>query len=187
MKKYFYLILTILLTGCSTTADITHYRLTSHSHDSFLKAGTNEQQLWVEQISLPDYLDSDGIVFQSSEVRYTIARNNLWATSLRQQLQQTLIANLNATLPGTLISATSQGPEQDKLTINITGFHGRYDGRGIISGDWVLEHRGKFISRSFMLTPTQHNDGYDGLVKVLSAGWLHETNDIARVIQSVND
>jgi len=38
-------------------------------------------------------------------VQYVIAQNNLWASSLDQQLQQTLVNNLSSALPGWVVSS----------------------------------------------------------------------------------
>ncbi len=54
--------------------------------------------LWVEQVSVPDYLAGNGVVYQTSDVQYVIANNNLWASPLDQQLRNTLVANLSARL-----------------------------------------------------------------------------------------
>ncbi|MDP8727798.1 ABC-type transport auxiliary lipoprotein family protein, partial [Serratia marcescens] len=35
------------------------------------------------------------VVYQTNDVQYVIAQNNLWASPLDQQLQQTLVTNLS--------------------------------------------------------------------------------------------
>lgn len=91
--------------------------------------------LWVEQVAAPDYLAGNGVVYQTSDVQYVIANNNLWASPLDQQLRNTLVANLSSQLPCLGSRLAASGKHQDTLNVNVTGFHGRYDGAVVISGE----------------------------------------------------
>ncbi|WP_250844406.1 ABC-type transport auxiliary lipoprotein family protein, partial [Escherichia coli] len=42
-------------------------------------ASQGARLLWVEQGSIPDYLAGNGVVYQTTDVQYVIAKNNLWA------------------------------------------------------------------------------------------------------------
>ncbi|VEB07143.1 lipoprotein [Klebsiella pneumoniae] len=68
------------------------------------------------------------MVYQTTDVQYVIANNNLWASPLDQQLRTTLVANLSQQLPGWVVSSQPLGSEQDTLNVAVNGFHGRYDG-----------------------------------------------------------
>jgi uncharacterized lipoprotein YmbA len=98
---------------------------------------------------MPDYLAGNGVVYQTSDVQYVIANNNLWASPLDQQLRTTLVANLSNQLPGWVVASQPLGSEQDTLNVTVNGFHGRYDGRVIVSGEWLLKHQGQLIKRPF--------------------------------------
>ena len=63
-------------------------------------SGASTRQLWLEHVSVADYLAQSGVVYQTNDVQYVIAQNNLWASPLDQQLQQTLVTNLSSALPG---------------------------------------------------------------------------------------
>lgn len=187
MMKWIPVVLVLLLSACSTP-HTTYYQLPAAGNvavASGLVAGSRPS-VFVQQVTIPDYLAGNGLVYQSSDVKYVIASSNLWASPLDQQLQQTLVSNLSATLPGWLISASPLGEKQDILNVNITGFHGRYDGNVVISGDWLLEHQGRLIKRSFALTLPQPEDGYAALVRTLAKGWQQEAGDIASVVRAIN-
>ncbi len=68
--------------------------------------------LWVEQVAVPDYLAGNGVVYQTSDVKYVIANNNLWASPLDQQLRNTLVANLSTQLPGWVVASQPLGSAQ---------------------------------------------------------------------------
>ena len=97
-------------------------------------------------------------------------------------LRNTLVANLSSQLPGWVVASQPLGSDQDTLNVTVTGFHGRYDGAVVISGEWLLNHQGQLIKRPFHLELKQQKDGYDEMVKVLAQGWAQESASIAREI-----
>ncbi len=130
-------------------------------------ASRGNRLLWVEQVTVPDYLAGNGVVYQTSDVKYVIANNNLWASPLDQQLRNTTVANLSTQLPGWVVASQPLGSAQDTLNVTVTEFNGRYDGKVIVSGEWLLNHQGQLIKRPFRLEGVQTQDGYDEMVKVL--------------------
>jgi len=181
MKKWLPVIVAALLSACSSSEqDTTWYQLPSAPQSyAANQTAQNSRLLWVEQVTVPDYLAGSGVVYQTTDVQYVIANSNLWASPLDQQLRNTLVANLNSALPGWVVSSQPLGATQDTLNVNVTGFHGRYDGRVIVSGEWLLRHQGDLIKRPFHVELTQREDGYDAMVKQLAAAWQQEAQAIA--------
>jgi uncharacterized lipoprotein YmbA len=184
MKKWLLITAAALLTACSAGGDNKSYYqlpLATQAGDKST-ASQGNRLLWVEQVAVPDYLAGNGVVYQTSDVQYVIATNNLWASPLDQQLRNTLVANLSSQLPGWVVASQPLGSDQDTLNVNVTGFHGRYDGSVIISGEWLVNHQGQMIKRPFHLELKQQKDGYDEMVKVLAQGWAQEATSITREI-----
>lgn len=189
MKKWILLAMALLLSACSSDGDKRYYQLPLAA-----PAGVSASQsssghhLWLSRVSLSDYLAGNGLVYQTNEVQYVMANNNLWASPLEQQLQQTLVANLAAALPGWLVASSpyASDTEQDTLEVNVTGFHGRWDGRAVVQGDWVLTHQGKISKQPFNLILAQDQDGYDALVKTLARGWQQVSQNIAKEASVIN-
>ncbi len=129
------------------------------------------------------YVGTNGVVYQTSDVKYVIANNNLWASPLDQQLRNTLVANLSTQLPGWVVASQPLGSAQDTLNVTVTEFNGRYDGKVIVSGEWLLNHQGQLIKRPFRLEGVQTQDGYDEMVKVLASVWSQEAASIAQEIK----
>lgn len=185
MKKWLPVALALALSACSGTPETTYYQLPAVAKGTAVgSADASRPAVFVQHVSVPDYLSGNGLVYQTSDVKYVIAANNLWASPLDQQLQQALVANLSEALPGWLVSSSALGQQQDTLNVTVTGFHGRYDGQAVISGDWVLEHQGQIIKRSFALTLPQKEDGYDAMVRTLAEGWQQQAREMANVIRS---
>lgn len=192
MMKWMPLAMALALSACSSSTKTTLYQLpagTSAATPVTQSALLAEAQLplWVERVAVPDYLAGNGVVYQTSDVKYVIAANNLWASPLDQQLQQTLVANLSNALPGRLVSAAPLGEQHDTLNVNVTGFHGRYDGQVVISGSWTLEHNGRIMRQPFNLTLPQQEDGYDVMVRTLAQGWQQEAQRMAMAFSSLKN
>ncbi|WP_312229078.1 membrane integrity-associated transporter subunit PqiC [Pseudescherichia sp.] len=189
MKKGIIAMAVLLLSACSSSEETRYYQLpesprsvTAQSTMTAPSPGQGQRQLWIEQVSVPDYLAGNGVVYQTSDVQYVIASNNLWASPLDQQLRTSLVANLSRNLPGWVVASQPLGSEQDTLNVTVTGFHGRYDGHVIVSGEWLLNHQGTLIKRPFYVEMTQPQDGYDAMVKVLGEAWAQQASNMAREI-----
>ncbi|WP_168415695.1 membrane integrity-associated transporter subunit PqiC [Erwinia amylovora] len=182
MMKWIPLALALLLSACSETPKTVYYQLPMAATRAAVSSPSVTQPVWVERVTVPDYLAGNGVVYQSNDVQYVIAANNQWASPLDQQLQQTLIGNLSAALPGALISSAQPGQQHDTLTVSVHDFHGRYDGHAVVRGEWILEHNGKLFKQPFNMTLPQKEDGYDDLVRTLAAGWQRVAVQVANEI-----
>ncbi|MDZ7278854.1 membrane integrity-associated transporter subunit PqiC [Pantoea eucrina] len=187
MKKALIVGAILLMAGCSSTIETTYYQLPAGNvaHISSSASG-NPPMLWVEQVTVPDYLAGNGLVYQTSDVKYVIASNNLWASPLDQQLKQTLVANLGKALPGRLVASTTPAEQHDTLSVTVSGFQGRYDGKVIVSGESLLEHQGRFVKQGFDVTLPQTEDGYDAMVRALAQGWQQAAQQMANSVASLN-
>ncbi len=186
MKKWLVLAAACLLAACSSGENKTYYQLPlATGVVQNTSATTNQRMLWVEQVSIPDFLAGNGVVYQTSDVKYSIGTQNLWASPLDQQLRTTLVSNLSQQLPGWVVASQPLGHDQDTLNVTVTGFHGRYDGRVIVSGEWLLNHQGQLSKRPFHIEMAQQQDGYDAMVKVLGEAWSREASEIARELKQM--
>ncbi len=184
MRKWLPVVIAALLSACSSSDEgKNYYQLPAVQQTQTQSTSEGNHLLWVEQVAIPDYLAGNGVVYQTSNVQFTIANSNLWASPLDQQLRSTLVANLSTQLPGWVVSSTPLGIEQRVLNVNVTGFHGRYDGRVIVSGEWLLNTQGKLVKRPFNIELKQQQDGYDAMVKTLGQAWQQEAQAIAAEIK----
>lgn len=181
MKKWLIVVAALMLAACSSSNNgKVYYQLPATVQPASQVVSEGERHLlWIDQITLADFLSANGMVYQTSDVQYVIASNNLWASPLDQQLRNTLTANLSHALPGWIVSSQPLGQEQSALSVNITGFHGRYDGRVIVSGEWLLRQKGEIITRPFRIELNQPADGYDAMVKTLAQAWQQEAQSMA--------
>ncbi|BET40128.1 membrane integrity-associated transporter subunit PqiC [Atlantibacter hermannii] len=188
MRKWLPVVIAALLSACSSSSDEgkIYYQLPAGEQTQSVAASKGTQLLWVEQVTIPDYLAGNGVVYQTSDVQFNIANSNLWASPLDQQLRNTLVANLSSQLPGWVVSSTPLGTQQQVLNVNVTGFHGRYDGRVIVSGEWLLNNQGQLVKRPFHIELKQQQDGYDAMVKTLGQAWQQEAQMMAAEIKRLH-
>ncbi len=189
MMKYIIGIFVLMLTACSSQTNKTYYQL-----PDVYQGGVSEQvsvtqsakkpQIWVQPIRLSNMLVNAGIVYQTTDINYTVANQHLWINPLDQQLQQNLISGLTKALPSTVVANQPVEDNLAKLTVTVNYFQGRYDGQVIISGDWIYTENNKVINQPFSLVLTQTEDGYPALVRTLGQGWEQVVSDIAKAIQA---
>lgn len=124
MNKWLLIVGALLLTACSSGVENKSYYQLPLLRRTGGKARTArwKRLLWVEQVAVPDYLAGNGVVYQTSDVQYVIASNNLWASPKDQQLRNTLVANLGSQLPGWVVASQPLGTDQDTLNVTVTGF-----------------------------------------------------------------
>ncbi len=179
--KWKIMALVLLLSACSSQPQKTYYQLPSLVTERANTGGMVERQLWIEHVAVADYLSGSGLVYQTNDVQYVVANNNLWASALDQQLQQSLVENLGASLPGWLVSTQPLNSDRQMiLNVTVTGFHGRYDGQVIVRGEWTLRSGDRIVKHPFEVLAKQTDDGYDALVKVLASAWKQEADIIAK-------
>ncbi|PLR39860.1 membrane integrity-associated transporter subunit PqiC [Chimaeribacter arupi] len=188
MKWILPVTLAALLAACSSDdSGKTYYQLPVPTQPaaaaSATQAQTTQRQLWIEQVGVADYLNGSGVVYQTNDVQYVIAKDNLWASPLEQQLQQNLVTQLSRDLSGWLVSAQTLAGDQDVLNVTVTGFHGRYDGKAVVSGQWTLTQNGQTVTQPFNLQLDQPEDGYDTLVRTLAQGWQQQADVIAAYVK----
>lgn len=181
------LVAVLLALGCSTRSpddDTTRYLLTDKPAVPDPKGG--KRLLRVERIELARYLDSEGIVMQTSEVAIRTARHHLWAEDLAAQLHSDLRRRLAEQLDGVRVLGPDQrinAPDREvmELTVTVDRFLGRFDGYAVVGGQWeVLDSQGEVVAgKRFQREQALARDGYPALVESLKEGWVTVVTGIA--------
>ncbi|ACY84106.1 membrane integrity-associated transporter subunit PqiC [Edwardsiella piscicida] len=188
MKRGMMLLAVLALSACSASDQKSYYQLptTSAAKASVVQTAPQARQLWVQPVNVTDLLGGMGVVYQQNDVQFVTASNNLWASPLAQQLTQSLVAGLSAGMPGWLVSAQPLEMGQDTLTVNVNAFYGRYDGKVVVAGEWLLSHQGTLMQKAFHIVLPQQGNGYDALVRTLAQGWQQEIASMAGQIAHAN-
>ncbi|GAB2798182.1 hypothetical protein GCM10027040_26020 [Halomonas shantousis] len=140
--------------------------------------------LVLEPIRIADYLDSDGIVMQLSDIEIHQASNHLWAENLSRQLERSLRHHLSLALPNVRVLRDSRGADAGEalsVRLDVEEFQGRHDGMAVVSGQWQLrdaEGQLRSVQRFHVERPLDA-DGYPALVRTLGRAWQTVVEQLA--------
>lgn len=186
LKTYLSVLFILLLSACAKpTMDKQHYFLPGPSGEieSADKPG-KMQLLQISDVQLADFLNKSGLVLQLDDITLNQAKNHVWAEDLRRQINRGLQARLNRqSQPYTVVGP--QTPADLRLSIDIHGFHGRYDGLALTSGQWQLKNQQGEIQhiQRFELETALKESGYPALVRALGQSLDNLTQQIADYLQ----
>ena len=135
------------------------------------------------QVDVPDYLDSNGIVYYSDSMdKITVATKNLWLEELSIQLKNILENKINNSINDYYAFDSRMNIKHDVLLqIFIQKFNGEKDGNVVVSGTYVFNNQKDTIKQgAFTVTEKQSDNGFDSLVDRLNELWLKECDKLIK-------
>ena len=182
--RYSFALLALLLTACSGGAEPAYYALNLPTAKSVTAAQqTAGERLVVTRVTLPEYLNDMGIAYQQDDVQVVTANQARWAEALDKQLTQALVLGLSGRLSGVQVIEGADGrPDIWRLSIEVSGFQGRFDGKAVVAGRWVLQRGDQIYSQPFLRLIPLAEDGYPALVRALRDGWQQEIDELAGIL-----
>ncbi|SES95591.1 ABC-type transport auxiliary lipoprotein family protein [Thorsellia anophelis] len=184
MKLMMLMISLVILTACGSGTETTQYYQLPNSSQSHIQKPTAATKIvWVDTVQLAQQLSSVNVAFQTTDVNYTLAQNHHWASPLDQQLQFALVDELSRQLPNTWVTTAPQSQNAARVSVTITQFHPRYDGKVILSGRFSLSQGSNIIAQPFELIAPQSKAGYDESIRQLALLWQQQSVAIAQLLQ----
>ena len=181
--RYSFALLALLLTACSGGAVPAYYALNLPTAKSVTAEQTAGERLVVTRVTLPEYLNDMGIAYQQNDVQVVTANQARWAEALDKQLTQALVLGLSGRLSGVQVIEGADGrPDIWRLSIEVSGFQGRFDGKAVVAGRWVLQRGDQIHSQPFLRLIPLAEDGYPALVRALRDGWQQEIDELAGIL-----
>ena len=182
--RYSFALLALLLTACSGGAEPAYYALNLPTAKSVTAAQqTAGERLVVTRVTLPEYLNDMGIAYQQDDVQVVTANQARWAEALDKQLTQALVLGLSGRLSGVQVIDGADGrPDIWRLSVEVSGFQGRFDGKAVVAGRWVLQRGDQVHSQPFLRLIPLAEDGYPALVRALRDGWQQEIDELAGIL-----
>ncbi|VTR39086.1 Protein of uncharacterised function (DUF330) [Serratia fonticola] len=74
MKKWIPVVLALLLSACSSTPNKTYYQLPALGTPAQVSGTQASRQLWLEHVSVADFLAQSGVVYQTNDVQFVIGQ-----------------------------------------------------------------------------------------------------------------
>ncbi len=180
---------TVLLVACASTPPaIQRYTLPQLASMqvpvSTPLASTVTVQL--EPVNMAEYLDSRGLLYQSSDITISEAGGHVWAENIREQLNRAMRQELAAMVAPLQVRDAMQMLPADardyQLSIQVERFQGHHDGHAVLSGSWSLrDSSGRLLeTHPYLLQKALAEDGYPALVRSLDAAWRELATQIAQ-------
>lgn len=177
----------LILTGCSSTPATHQYTLPQHP---ITPSATSQQKpgVMLMPVQLAGHLQVNGIVFQTSPIEVNEARNNLWADALSNQIDRALYQALLGRLQTiNVMSGNSADAPTYFATIQLDQFQGRYDGKAIVSGQYLIMNADRRVIRqaTFSYAEPLAQDGYTALVDALDKGIQQMADNLAQQLDTL--
>lgn len=170
------------LTGCSESPSLHYYQLAQVPAVNAPNAA-DAPVLVVENVMVADFLDSNALVLQRSDVELVRAQQNLWVEPLGSQLSRNLRASIQQQLPAVRIASQAPASPHARLLVQVEQFHGSEAGQVLIKVRYSLMHNGQIQQFDYQWQQAQPQDGYASLVQSLSTGWQAAATEISQRIQ----
>lgn len=168
--------------GCSSVQVLNFYQLPQQANTA-ASASMDASVIVVEPVMVANYLNTNALILQTSDVQLVKTTQHQWAEALDQQLTRLLQQQLTAALPGHRVTDRAlQGPQQ-RLLVQVEQFHGTEQGMVLISGKYSLVNGEHTIQQRFALELAQPEDGYSSMVATLGQGWQQVVADISQLFK----
>lgn len=168
--------------GCSSVQELNFYQLPQQANTA-ASASMDAAVIVIEPVMVANYLNTNALILQTSDVQLVKTTQHQWAEALDQQLTRLLQQQLTAVLPGHRVTDRApQGPQQ-RLLVQVEQFHGTEQGMVLVSGKYSLVNGEHTIQQRFALELAQPEDGYPSMVATLGQGWQQVVADISQLFK----
>ncbi|ASK69375.1 hypothetical protein CF168_11105 [Shewanella bicestrii] len=181
------LFIVFLMAGCSSQpAPKTYFIALQHTTDPGQNSSTMGSggacALGINRVSLADYLNTHGLLYQTSPQELAVARQHLWAGSLAEQIQFRLnnLLSQSCSLPARLSLLTNEQTNLGQLDLTVTEFYGSYTGEAVVGGRWRLMDKMQQVrfEQPFQYRIALPEEGYTALVSSMDKGLMQLADDI---------
>jgi uncharacterized lipoprotein YmbA len=172
------------LAGC-TSPNPNYYRLGATS-GPVVTGGPPTVE--VRSISIPGYLDRQGIVKRAGDFKLDIHSNDIWAEPLADMLQATLVQDLTQRMPGTTVigAGGSIGASANLLIeTNVLRFDPNLDGTLTLQAQVAVRNGESLqiiVTRTIQESGPANGPVVANIVSSMSTLWGTAANDIAALL-----
>lgn len=142
-----------VLTACSSLPETRYFVLTPSPDGQVVP----QNDIIIESVQLPTYLNQSGIVLATRPHQMVHARSYRWAEPLDEGIERTLQTGLERRLEHRQVAG--------RVELDVRHFHGDHSGQVTLDADWRITmadrtvHAGRFFD-----TDHQSTSGYEAMV-----------------------
>jgi uncharacterized protein len=184
----------LFVLGCTSSPPSRFYTLSSlQEGGGGPKESPSDQGLVivVGPIQFPEYLDRVEVVTRSSTNKITLSEFDLWAGSLAEDFNRTLVENLSVLLPteGVFVYPRLRpGLAKFQITLDVIRFDGSLGGDVSLIVRWAIlegkERKVVTLRKSVIIEPSG-GKGYEGMVAADSRALEKLSREIADAIRTL--
>ncbi len=175
--------MSLLLSACSSPVEMFYYQLPQLSQNQ-QQLAVNAPVLVVEPVMVANYLNTNALILQTSEVELHKTVQHQWAEALDQQLTRLLLQQLALALPGYRVTDRApQGPHS-RVLVQVEQFHGSSQGLAMVAGRLSVSTPAGMLQQQFSWQLPQPEAGYPALVNTLAGGWQKVSQDISQLLRA---
>ena len=192
LKKLMFNALIVLgLSACSSAVELKYYQLPVPALSVENTVSSDAAVLIVEPVMVANYLNTNALILQTSQVELHRTQQHQWLEALDQQLNRILVNELQAKLAKTSVTTAefavkSTQSQAQRLLVQIAEFHGTEQGIVILSGrySWLGGSTTGVQLRQFRIELPQPEDGYPAMVQTMGAAVSKLSEQIAEQLQN---
>jgi uncharacterized lipoprotein YmbA len=176
--------LTAVLTSCRSPP-ARYYRLAPVPSTSLVGA---PRIVSVLSVTIPAYLNQDGIAKLDGGYRFSSYSNDLWAEPLSDMLQTVMVQNLEQRLTGATVIASGGSigvPSDARVEINVLKFDSGNDGRVSLIAQIAVKlrsNRTEWQTQTFSRSKSPAGPSVSDIVAVMSTLWAEAADVAARLV-----
>lgn len=190
-KNVVYLVICLILSGCVSNQLLTETHF--YTIDNPQSKGTaifkiKHNNIVVSDIKMPNYMDSQSIIFKKNGNEIVKTSKNRWIDSLSELLNDSIKKNFTVNSSSTSNISVCERKSCYKLLIELHDFSGNDLGESRINYDWKL-YNDKSLKCSGNLDKKSNilSDGYESLVNSLNRDWYQSLSELATKIDNCLD
>lgn len=180
------LLLTLVVSACSTSPKPTYYRLSAPAAEA--NSSSTGIRIMIGPISLPDALDQPKIVIQESQNQVKLEDYHRWAGSLKDEIGRVLTANLAKQLNTSNIWSFSQSTQTNfdyQVIVDIQNLESTPGGSVFLDLLWTVKssknQRKALMGRSVVREPVE-SAAIAAIVASQSRSFERASADIAHAL-----
>ena len=184
----------LLVLGCASSPSPRFYTLCSLQEGGRGPRESPSDQglvIVVGPIQFPEYLDRAEVVTRSSTNKITLSEFDLWAGSLAEDFNRTLVENLSVLLPTESVFVYPRlrpGSAKFQITLDVIRFDGSLGGDVSLIARWAIlegkERKVLFARKSTIIEPSGAQ-GYEAMVAANSRALEKLSREIAEAIKAL--
>jgi uncharacterized lipoprotein YmbA len=178
----------VTMSGCASSPQAKFYTLSAVPPSARAESAT-PVGIALDSVTVPDLVDRPQFVVRVGATQVRIDEYARWAEPLKSQISRVLVADLAQSVPGALVSSSSQwagAVQAYHVSVDVQSFESALGDTATIAVLWTMRppKQGAAVSGRTIVHEPASAPGYDALVDAHSRALATVSSEIAGAIRS---